>query len=96
MTPNRTAPPVARRLTERAAAPPLPPALVGVEATEDRLVLELTRLVADDAREVEETPEATLEETMEEMAEELTEETPVVTSVALKEGERAGRKIKSA
>jgi len=36
MTPNRTAPPVVRRLAERPAAPPLPPAvLVGDDVAED-------------------------------------------------------------
>ena len=40
MTPNRTAPPVARRLAERPAAPPLPPVvLAGFTAAEERLPL---------------------------------------------------------
>jgi len=53
MTPNRTAPPVARRLAERPAAPPLPPAvLVGDEVAEERLLLrEEIRLLAEDTRE---------------------------------------------
>jgi len=51
MTPNRTAPPVARKLTESPAAPPLP-VLVGLAATEDRLLLtEEARLLRDDTRE---------------------------------------------
>lgn len=53
MTPNRTAPPVARRLAERPAAPPLPVLVpVGDEVTEERLLLrEETRLLMEDARE---------------------------------------------
>ena len=65
MTPNRTAPPVARRLAERPAAPPLPPAvLVGDEVAEERLLLrEESRLLAEDTREERllETPERTEE-----------------------------------
>jgi len=44
MTPKRTAPPVARRLAERPAAPPLPLEPVPVEVDEVRV------LVADDSR----------------------------------------------
>lgn len=54
MTPNRTAPPVARRLAERPAAPLLPVVLVlvGDEVTEERLLLrEESRLLTDDMRE---------------------------------------------
>jgi hypothetical protein len=52
MTPNRTAPPVARRLVERPAAPPVVPVLVGDALTEERLLLrEDTRLLAEDTRE---------------------------------------------
>ena len=69
MTPNRTAPPVARRLAERPAAPPLPPAvLVGDEVAEERLLLrEESRLLAEDTREERllETPER-IEERLEE------------------------------
>jgi len=76
MTPNRTAPPVARRLAERPAAPPLPPAvLVGDDVAEERLLLrEESRLLAEDTREeiLLETPER-IEERLE-VGNELTEE----------------------
>jgi hypothetical protein len=51
MTPNRTAPPVARRLVERPAAPPVVPVLVGDALTEERLLLrEDTWLLMEDTR----------------------------------------------
>ena len=77
MTPNRTAPPVARKLAERPAAPLLPvvEVLVGFAATEERLLLiEETRLLTEDTRE--ETLLATLERAEErlELGNELSEE----------------------
>ena len=71
MTPSRTAPPVARRLAERPAAPPLPVlVLVGDEVTEDRL------LAREEEREDmrEETLLATLERIEDKVDEGLTEE----------------------
>lgn len=81
MTPNRTAPPVARRLAERPAAPllPLPEVLVGDEVTEDRLLLrEEIRLLTEETRLLtEETSPETLETRLEseEEAERTTEST---------------------
>jgi len=63
MIPNKTAPPVARRLTERPAAPPpLPVVGEGDEVSEDRTLLrEDTRLLMEEERE--EMPEEMLEMT---------------------------------
>jgi len=72
MTPNRTAPPVARKLTERPTAPPLP-VLVGDGVPEDRLLVtevlmrvvggdEMGELLEETARDApEETSESKLE-----------------------------------
>ena len=71
MTPSRTAPPVARRLAERPAAPPLPPepvlVLEGDKAIEGRLL-------AREEERGEDTPRATLERTEDKVDEGLTEE----------------------
>ena len=74
MTPSRTAPPVARRLAERPAAPPLPPepvlVLEGDKAIEGRLLAREER--GEDMPK--ETSRATLERTEDKVDEGLTEE----------------------
>jgi len=76
MTPKRTAPPVARKLVDRPAAPPLPLLLVGDAVPEARLLL--TEEILEDKEE--RAPEA-LEAREERL--ERTEETTEATSAAV-------------